>query len=174
VRELEKAIAGGLAPDAAAPWLARCRETLAAWSVALPPAPPLVSDFGLGEFAKTGLIEFWIANEEAAGYCAKYLFVFDGQSCPMHAHGRKHETFFLVRGRVRLTHRGGAVTLEPGAVVPVAPGEVHGFTGLGPALLLEASTPCRVADNRFEDPRIRKTPEEPDAAGKRPNERETP
>ena len=25
------------------------------------------------------LIEFWIANEMDAGYCAKYLFVFDGQ-----------------------------------------------------------------------------------------------
>jgi len=38
-----------------------------------------------------------------AGYCGKYLFVFDGQTCPLQQHKRRHETFFVVQGRVRMT-----------------------------------------------------------------------
>ncbi len=60
----------------------------------MPPHEPLVSDFGLGDFYETGLIEYWVANEIQAGYCGKLLFVFGGQTCPMHWHKRKHETFF--------------------------------------------------------------------------------
>ncbi len=48
------------------------------WGVALPRVTPLVLDFGLGEFEKTGLIELWIANEVKAGYCGKYLYLAAG------------------------------------------------------------------------------------------------
>ena len=34
------------------------------------------------------------------------------------------------------------------------PGKRHSFTGKGPALLLEVSTPCLVKDNVFENPNI--------------------
>jgi hypothetical protein len=44
--------------------------------------------------------------------------------------------------------------MAAGSVLPVAPGCPHSFTGLGPALLLELSSPCEIADNRFRDPRI--------------------
>ena len=91
--------------------LTRCARQLAAWGVALPPVEPLVLDFGLGDFERTGLIEYWIANEAQAGYCGKYLFVFDGQTCPAHRHGKKHETFFLVKGQLRVVADGQARTL---------------------------------------------------------------
>jgi len=152
--ELDKALEIALHGQRRETALQAFRRQAEEWGVALPPVEPLVLDFGLGEFEKTGLIEYWIANEAEAGYCGKYLFVFDGQSCPEHGHSVKHETFFVVRGRVRM--RCGTQTSEmvAGDVLPVAPGRPHSFTGLGPALLLELSTPCEIADNRFRDPRI--------------------
>ena len=130
------------------------RRQIAAWTVALPPAQALVLDFGLGDFRRIGLIECWIANEAAAGYCGKYLFLFDGQTCPLHRHRVKHETFFVVKGRVALEYNGRRLTLGEGDVLPVEPWKYHRFTGLGPALLLELSMPCKVDDNFFEDTRI--------------------
>jgi hypothetical protein len=58
------------------------RRQIENWDIALPNLEPLVLDFGLGKFASIGLIEVWIANEIDAGYCGKYLYVADGQTCP--------------------------------------------------------------------------------------------
>lgn len=130
------------------------KTQMKAWDLAMPPHEPLVLDFGLNDFAKIGLIEYWIANEIEAGYCGKFLFVFDGQTCPAHLHRKKHETFFLVRGRLRVTFNDSVLNLKPGDCLPVAPGILHSFTGRGPALLLEISKPCLVADNFFQNSEI--------------------
>ena len=130
------------------------KSQLKAWKLVMPPYEPLVSDFGLGDFYKTGLIECWVANEIKAGYCGKFLFVFDGQTCPMHRHKGKHETFFVVHGKVNMAFNGRMRELRPGDCLPVPPGKPHRFTGKGPALLLEVSRPCLVEDNYFTDTRI--------------------
>jgi N-acetylneuraminate synthase len=89
-----------------------------------------------------------------AGYCGKYLFVFDAQSCPAHRHRVKHETFFLVKGSLRVVCDGVERTMGAGDLLPIAPPRVHSFTGQGNALLLELSMPCDVADNDFANPAI--------------------
>jgi mannose-6-phosphate isomerase-like protein (cupin superfamily) len=134
--------------------LAQFYEQVRRWNMALPAAEPLVLDFGLGKFKSIGLVEAWIANEIEAGYCGKYLFVTDGQTCPMHHHKHKHETFFVVAGRVRVTYAGTERILEKGDSLPVAQLAKHSFTGLGPALLLELSQPCVIDDNYFENTNI--------------------
>ncbi len=134
--------------------LARCAVQMAEWQIALPPVEPLVLDFGLGDFERTGLIEYWIANEVDAGYCGKYLFVFDGQTCPTHHHLEKMETFFLVAGRAAISMGAQNFDVTPGDVLTVRPGRRHSFTGVGPALLLELSAPCMIEDNVFDDPAI--------------------
>ena len=167
MKELDKALSIALKGRKAERALARFRRQIKAWKVVLPPVAPLVLDFGLGDFQKVGLIEYWIANvtlrssaslrstsEIKAGYCGKYLFVFDGQTCPMHRHRKKHETFFIVKGRVAMTYDGKRRKMGEGDVLPVAPWKYHSFTGIGPALLLEVSMPCEVEDNYFEDPMI--------------------
>ncbi len=136
--------------------LARCREQLAAWQLTMPSAEPLVLHFGLGDFPRWGLIEFWVANEVPAGYCGKFLFVFDGQTCPAHRHAHKHETFFVVKGQVRMTVNGDEAVRHDGDTVAVPSGVEHSFTGIGPALLLEVSSPCLLQDNFFADARIGK------------------
>lgn len=154
MQELDKAMDIAMKGREAEQATAAFRLQVAAWRVAMPPVAPLVLDFGLSDFQRTGLIEFWIANERAAGYCGKYLFVFDGQTCPAHRHRRKHETFFVVKGRVRMTCEGMSREMDEGDVLAVPPGAVHSFCGLGPAILLELSMPCEVDDNYFEDRRI--------------------
>jgi mannose-6-phosphate isomerase-like protein (cupin superfamily) len=118
------AVTGRVKRDA----LAECRRQLAAWGLRVPRVPPLVLDFGLGRFRETGLIEYWIANEARAGYCGKYLFVFDGQTCPLHRHGVKHETFFIVKGAVQMKTGGRVRVLRAGAALlkdPREPYPVH-------------------------------------------------
>jgi mannose-6-phosphate isomerase-like protein (cupin superfamily) len=154
VEELDKALSIALTGPQADGALADFRRQVAAWGLAMPPVAPLVLDFGLGNFRETGLIEYWVANEVAAGYCGKYLFVFDGQTCPLHRHRTKHETFFIVKGRVKMVYDGAAREMGEGEVLPVQQGKAHSFTGIGPALLLEVSMPCEVDDNYFDDPEI--------------------
>ena len=154
MHELDKAQQIALKGPAAEAALAALRRQIGAWGLGLPPVEPLVLDFGLGDFPRVGLIEYWIANQPEAGYCAKYLFVFDGQTCPLHRHRVKHETFFIVKGRVAMEYDGARREMDEGQVLPVMPGKVHSFTGIGPALLLELSMPCQVDDNYFDDPEI--------------------
>ena len=152
--ELKKANDLCLRGAAKAKALAAFRKIMRSWGLAMPDVKPLVADFGLGDFQNTGLIEYWIANEMTAGYCGKFLFLFDGQTCPRHFHKTKLETFFIVRGKVRMDYRGKVWTMKPGDVLRVECGKAHNFTGIGPALILEVSRPCIVADNYFADRRI--------------------
>jgi len=152
--ELEKAATIAASTEVRAAALPRFDRQIAAWGVALPDTELLVLDFGLDQFDSVGLIESWVANEAAAGYCGKYLFVSDGQTCPMHHHKHKHETFFVVEGRIRVILGDDSVDLGKGDRLIVPTRIKHSFTGIGPALLLELSQPCLIDDNYFEDTRI--------------------
>lgn len=151
MEELDKGIdlsmRGGEAEEA----LRIARLQFNEWGLTMPAVEPLVFDFGLGDFANVGEIEYWIANEIDAGYCGKFLFVCDGQTCPMHRHEKKHETFYIVKGRVRMHFDGTQREMAKGDVLAVPPNKMHSFTGVGPALLLEISMPCVVDDNFFEN-----------------------
>lgn len=134
--------------------LSRAGDQLRSWGHPQPSGETLVLDFGLGRFNEVGLVEFWVANEVAAGYCGKYMLCSAGQACPRHQHRTKHETFFVVQGRVEITLGTRQVTLRQGQTLAVPPGCTHGFRGLETSLLLELSMPCDVTDNYFEDPQI--------------------
>jgi mannose-6-phosphate isomerase-like protein (cupin superfamily) len=147
---LEYALKGEVAEQAAT----RARREVESWGLRLPEITPLVLDFGLGEFEKTGEVEFWIANEAAAGYCGKFLFVWQGQVCPKHMHKKKLETFFIVHGKILMEYDGQTREMQAGDVLRVETGRYHRFTGIEPSLILEVSKPTVVADNYFEDTRI--------------------
>jgi len=134
--------------------IARCLQTIRGWGLTMPAVEPLALDFGLGRFDEIGEIEFWVANEETNGYCGKFLFVADGQTCPYHRHDKKHETFFVMKGRVRMVIDGEEKILQEGDTLVMPPGQRHAFTGIGPALLLEVSMPSVRQDNFFADPAI--------------------
>jgi mannose-6-phosphate isomerase-like protein (cupin superfamily) len=135
--------------------LARCHEVVEGWGLTMPAVEPLVLDFGLGRFSEVGEIEFWIANEEQAGYCGKFLFVEEEQTCPYHKHEIKHETFFVLKGKVRMVVDGVEQVMAEGEVLVMDPGRRHEFSGQGgPALILEISMPSRRGDNFFANTRI--------------------
>jgi len=154
MQELNKArsieVAGSLAGQALAEFIKQLR----AWNIVMPAVKPLVLDFGLADFYRVGLIEYWIANEVEAGYCGKFLFLFDRQTCPRHHHCEKLETFFIVHGTVEMDYDGRIWRMNPGDVLLVECSKPHQFRGVGPALILEVSRPCIVADNYFADPNI--------------------
>ena len=149
--ELDKAIDISMSDAEAAAAVSAALAQIGEWGLTMPQADPLPFDFGLGDFRNTGEVEFWIANEIEAGYCGKFLFVQDGQTCPLHHHAEKHETFYMVKGTVCMRCDGRQFEIKQGDVLPVAPGQVHSFTGVGPALLLEVSKPCVIDDNYFEN-----------------------
>ena len=130
------------------------REQTASWGLTMPDVPALPLDFGLGRFREIGETEFWVANEEQHGYCGKFLFVFDGQTCPYHYHEVKHETFFVLKGAIRMQVGEQERLMQQGELLTMPPGTGHSFTGAGPALILEVSMPSVRRDNFFEDPDI--------------------
>ncbi len=154
MKELDKALNKALGGELKKQALKAFDKQLKLWELVMPKIEPLVSDFGLGDFYKTGLIECWIANEFEAGYCGKYLFVFDGQECPLHSHKQKHETFFIVKGSIRMNYDNRQWKMKPGDVLTVETSKSHSFTGIGPALLLEISMPSTVDDNYFQNTQI--------------------
>lgn len=154
MEELDKGLSISLPKSRTSEILNEFHSQMNAWGLKMPDVEPLVLDFGLDNFQATGLIEFWIANEVEAGYCGKYLFVFDQQTCPLHHHHEKLETFFIVKGSVIMKYGGKSQKMLPGDVLRVEQGNAHSFTGDGPALLLEISKPCLIDDNYFENHRI--------------------
>jgi quercetin dioxygenase-like cupin family protein len=84
--------------------------------------------------------ERWLHNDEL--YCGKILILQQGKRCSLHYHKLKTETFYIMRGRLRmeLTDLASAL-LEPpvvrevhelgeGEAILLKPGDVHRFTGL--------------------------------------------
>jgi N-acetylneuraminate synthase len=84
------------------------------------------------------------------------MFLFAGQTCPMHHHRIKHETFFIVKGKVRMELSGRIHTLNQGDLLIVDQLAKHKFTALEDSLILESSKPDLVDDSIFEDQMINK------------------
>lgn len=81
-----------------------CREALACFSRhhwALPPAPRWdVTDFGLGDFDRFGLVLVNLATEPE--YCEKLMYARRGQVTPCHTHARKKEDIICRHGELAL------------------------------------------------------------------------
>ena len=134
--------------------LADIQDQMAAWGLKMPPVTPLAMQFGLNQFMEIGETEFWVANDTEHGYCGKLLFLFAGQTCPYHHHRLKHETFFIVKGTLRMKMGEEELIMHEGDLLAMPPGVGHSFTGVGPALVLEVSMPSILQDNFFADKRI--------------------
>ncbi len=134
--------------------LSDVRKQISEWGLAMPDVEPIPLHFGLNDFMTTGETEFWVANEVENGYCGKFLFVFDGQTCPYHHHRMKHETFFVVKGAIRMKTGDDERIMKEGDLLAMPPGVGHSFTGIGNALILEVSMPSILRDNFFADKRI--------------------
>lgn len=152
--QLREGLAIAMQPEQAAPYLEAAQKQISDWGLTMPHVDPLVMDFGLRQFSEIGEIEFWITNEEEAGYCGKYLYMAKGQTCPKHMHKDKLETFFIVKGRIEMLYAERKLNLSAGGTLLVETGNYHEFSALEPSLILEISRPSVISDNYFADPRI--------------------
>jgi mannose-6-phosphate isomerase-like protein (cupin superfamily) len=134
--------------------LRRIHAVVASWGLKLPDTLPDPLHFGLGDFARIGETEFNINNNIEQGYCGKFMFLFSGQTCPMHHHRVKHETFFVVKGKIEMELGGKTLTMGLGDTCVVDQNVHHRFTALENSLVLESSKPDLVEDSIFDDPRI--------------------
>ena len=133
---------------------AKILEQVAAWGLEIPDVFYLMLHFGLNDFYSVGETEFWVANEMEAGYCAKLIFVFDGQTCPYHHHKVKHETFYILKGATRMVIDGSEMIKNQGDILVVPTGTKHSFAGAGACLLLEVSMPSSPGDSYFDNKSI--------------------
>jgi mannose-6-phosphate isomerase-like protein (cupin superfamily) len=134
--------------------LERIRKVVRSWKLKLPDVPPDPLHFGFNDFYRVGETEFNINNNVQQGYCGKFMFMFKGQTCPMHHHRVKHETFFIVKGRVEMELGGRTFVMDQGDTCVVDQDVRHRFTALADSLILESSKPDLVEDSIFEDARI--------------------
>lgn len=152
----------------------------------LPPEPRWdVTEFGLGDFRKNGLVLVNLAEEPE--YCEKLMYALAGQVTPMHTHGKKKEDIICRRGRLTLelwaghpeqcqpgtpvvlrrngrdfiAASGQPFTIEAGERVTLVPGIYHAFWGESAtgSIIGEVSTANDDAhDNFFVDQRIGRFP----------------
>jgi len=136
--------------------LKKCRKILNSWGLKLPEVAPSLLHFGLNDFYQIGEMEFDVNNNIEQGYCGKFIFMFRDQTCPWHYHKIKHETFFVVKGKVEMEIPGEKVVMRQGDTKVMPQGIKHKFLALEDALILESSKPDLVDDSFFDDERINK------------------
>jgi quercetin dioxygenase-like cupin family protein len=83
--------------------------------------------------------EVWYAHTDR--YAGKVLEVDAGHLLSLQKHRVKHETLYLLSGRVRLTLDGDVLDWLPGQAVSIPPGTVHRMEAVEDSMLLEVSTP---------------------------------
>src|SRR3989344_6588214 len=82
--------------------------------------------------------EEWIVNNEK--YCGKILNLNKGYRSSLHFHKKKHETFYILDGKIILELENISKLMKAGEVHNISPGEKHRFTPLENSKLIEFST----------------------------------
>ena len=134
----------------------KCRKIVNSWGLTLPEVYACPFHFGLKDFYRIGEIEFDINNNIKEGYCGKFIFIFKDQICPMHYHKIKHETFYVVKGKVEMEANDKICILKQGDIFIMDQNIKHRFTGLEDSLILESSKPDIIEDSIFDDEKINK------------------
>ena len=113
-----------------------------------------ITDFGQDDFYRIGLA--LVIRVDEPEYASKWLVVFPGQLCPAHSHEKIKETFFLMRGDVKLWlgENQQVVELNPGESVTLEPNTDHAFTSAEGAIIEEVTNRQYKEDSIFRDPEI--------------------
>ena len=134
--------------------LKKLNKLAESWGLTIPDVTPYPLHFGYNDFYRIGETEFDVNNNIEEGYCGKFIFVLKGQTCPMHYHRVKHETFYLVKGLVEMESNSEIVVMRQGDIKIMPQNTKHRFTGLEDSLILECSKPDLAEDSIFDDQKI--------------------
>lgn len=100
-----------------------------------------------------GAYQYVIVNTPE--YCGKILVQKEGTTTPAHFHKKKHETFLVWSGKVRMMVDSEMVEMKPGDVLIMKQGKVHQFTAVGgDAIIFEFSTHSSPSDSYFMKPEM--------------------
>lgn len=83
--------------------------------------------------------EIWYAHTER--YAGKILEVTRGQLLSLQKHRVKHETLYLLSGRMRFTLQDEVFDWASGTAIEIPPETVHRMEALEDSVILEVSTP---------------------------------
>lgn len=94
--------------------------------------------------------EEWIVNNDK--YCGKILNLNKGFRCSVHYHKNKHETFYILEGKVliELWDKKGNLKVKitkPKDVQTIEPNQKHRFAGLENSKIIEFSTHHEESDS---------------------------
>jgi len=95
--------------------------------------------------------EEWIANNDK--YCGKILNLNKGFRCSIHCHKNKHETFYILAGKVLMElfdsggNRSTINVMLPEEIQVIKPYQKHRFTGLEGSRIIEFSTHHEESDS---------------------------
>ena len=97
-----------------------------------------------------GCTQFEVVNNDE--YCGKIFVQKVGTSTPAHSHRKKHETFLVWSGTLKMILDGEELMMEPGSVLSVDRGSVHEFHAEETdVVLFEFSTKSSPRDSYFEE-----------------------
>jgi len=82
--------------------------------------------------------ELWIVNNDL--YCGKLLYLKKDYRCSYHYHKLKTESFYLLKGKVKLIINHNDIPFRKGDAVDIFPGMVHSFEGIEDSIIIEIST----------------------------------
>lgn len=87
--------------------------------------------------------EIWLEVND--NYVVKELFMKKGHSCSLQYHEQKHESFYVVKGILKLTVGENIDSLEDiilkaGSFYVLAPGTIHKCEGVEDSIYIECST----------------------------------
>ena len=100
--------------------------------------------------------ELWLANNKDNNYCSKILFIEKNKSTSMHYHLNKHETMFVLEGKLTVdgladrysTSYKFSMTAQEGESMEIERGRAHKLIADGADLtIIEASTFHRDEDS---------------------------
>ena len=84
-------------------------------------------------------------------YMVKELFMRKGECCSLQYHKQKHETIFVLEGKLNVNYQGDSNELTAGQFFVIPAGMVHRMTALTDCKYLECSTPENDDVIRLED-----------------------
>ena len=109
--------------------------------------------YGLKYFNKFGLSMITIINDK---YCKKLLFLINNQSHPKQYHKKKHESFFVLYGKIKVQLDSKSFILKPGELINIPSGVKHFFKDISKngSVVEELSTTSRNNDSFYIDKKI--------------------
>ena len=91
-----------------------------------------------------GMEEIFANNDK---YCGKLLHIHGGYRCSIHYHREKDETFYVLKGMIKMEALNQDFLMYAGDSIRIHKGVKHRFTGIEASTIIEVSTTDKPEDS---------------------------